>query len=73
MLNADHINYQLTAESFAVDPVLTTNTVSFTLCDQSGNDIVDQSGNLIGGNTSFESHNIKLTAPHIDYVLTVEA
>jgi hypothetical protein len=66
MLNADHINYQLTAETFCTDPVLSTNTIAFTLCDENGNDIVDESANLIGGDTLFQSHNIKLTAKHID-------
>ena len=72
-LTADKMDYQLTAEAFCVDPVLTTHTIAFTLCDENGNDIVDESDNLIGGNTLFQAHNIKLTAKRLGYNLTAEA
>jgi hypothetical protein len=69
---ADKANHLLIADSFSTDPILTTNTIAFTLCDQNGIDIVDQNGVVIGGNTLFQAHNIKMTAKNIDYNLTAE-
>ncbi len=72
-LTARSRNFSLTAETVCVDPVLSLVTEAFTLCDESGNSIVDESDNIIGGDTNYLTKRIKLTAKRRDFVLTTEA
>jgi hypothetical protein len=62
----------LTAEVNNFDPHAVTTTMNDTICDHNGEDIVDETGGLIGTTLDFTVHCERLTVQEEDTVLSVE-